>query len=220
MLQTAGCETAGPWGMLLIVYEAAQLRPDPLAGKCMVWGWCRWLWVGEGVSHSRVAAGYQIRKGHCIQGGAVGRAHGSERSHQTPQGQIPSVPGPALPPRQDCSSANEHAPVTRPHARSYAFCRFFCPGQPLVLTMYQTLHTPCRVLGGGCNRPAWATRIGVQEPCRDRAFARRRRKCQSGTTREKEREKLCVTLFYGCLFIINSVHGILLFVVDMLHGGV
>ena len=52
------------------------------------------------------------------------------------------------------------------------------------------------------------------------AFARRRRKCQSGIRTEKEREKLCVTLFCGCLFIINSVLGILLVVVDMLHGGV
>ena len=71
-----------------------------------------------------------------------------------------------------------------------------------------------------CNRPAWATRTGLQEPCRDRAFARRRRKCQSGIRREKEREKLCVTLFCCCLFIINSVLGILLVVVDMLRGGV
>ena len=71
-----------------------------------------------------------------------------------------------------------------------------------------------------CNRPAWATRTGLQEPCRDRAFARHTRKCQSGIRTEKEREKLCVTLFCGCLFIINSVLGILLVVVDMLHGGV
>ena len=72
--------------------------------------------------------------------------------------------------------------------------------------------------------PAWATRTGLQEPCCDRAFAfafaRRRRKCQSGIRTEKEREKLCVTLFCGCLSIINSVLGILLVVVDMLHGGV
>ena len=53
-----------------------------------------------------------------------------------------------------------------------------------------------------------------------RAFARRRRKCQSAIRTEKEREKLCVTLFCGCLFIINSVLGILSVVVDMLHGGV
>ena len=59
----------------------------------------------------------------------------------------------------------------------------------------------------------------MQEPCRDRVFERRRRKCQSGTRREKEREKLCVTLFCGCLFLTNSVLGILLVVVDMLHGG-
>ena len=71
-----------------------------------------------------------------------------------------------------------------------------------------------------CNRPAWATRTGLQEPYRDRAFARRRRKCQSGIRTEKERERLCVTLFCGCLFIINSVLGILLVVVDMSHGGV
>ena len=71
-----------------------------------------------------------------------------------------------------------------------------------------------------CNRLALATRTGLQEPYRDRAFARRRRKCQSGIRTQKEREKLCVTLFCGCLFIINSVLGILLVVVDMLHGWV
>ena len=121
---------------------------------------------------------------------------------------------------QDCSSASKHAAAARPHAPSYSFCRFGCPGQPLVLALYQTLHAPCSVLGGECNRPAWATRKGLQEPYRNRAFACRRRKCQSGIRREKEQEKLCVTLFCGCLFIINSVLGILLVVVDMLHGGV
>ena len=121
---------------------------------------------------------------------------------------------------QDCSSASKHAAAARPHAPSYAFCRFCCPGQPLVLALYQTLHAACSVLGRECNRQAWATRTGLQEPCGDRAFARRRHKWQSGIRTEKEREKLRVTSFCGCLFIIYSVLGILLVVVDMLHGGV
>ena len=86
---------------------------------------------------------------------------------------------------QDCSSASKHAAAARPHAPSYAFCRFCCPGQPLVLAVYQTLHAACSVLGGECNRQAWATRTGLQEPCRDRAFAHRRRKCQRGIRTEK-----------------------------------
>ena len=53
------------------------------------------------------------------------------------------------------------------------------------LYVYQTLHAPCSVSGGECNRPAWATRTGLQEPCRDRAFAHRRRKCQRGIRTEK-----------------------------------
>ena len=90
------------------------------------------------------------------------------------------------------------------------FLRFLC--------IEDVAHLNCRPFS--CNKPAWATRTGLQEPSRDRAFARRRRQCQSGIRTEKEREKLCVTLFCGCLFMINSVLGILLVVVDMLHGGV
>ena len=55
-----------------------------------------------------------------------------------------------------------------------------CPGQPLVLARYQTLHAPCPVLGGECNRLAWATRTGLQALAVVAPLARRQRNRQSG----------------------------------------
>ena len=56
-----------------------------------------------------------------------------------------------------------------------------------------------------CNRPAWATRTGLQEPCRDRAFARRIRASQTqmpewNQNRERKREALCYVILWLLIY--------------------
>ena len=68
----------------------------------------------KGVSHLRVVAGYQVLKDHYVQWG--------QQVEQVAPREAPNIQEPEplgawatpAPTRQDCSSANEHAPVTRP----------------------------------------------------------------------------------------------------------
>ena len=68
----------------------------------------------QGVSPLRVVAGFQVLKDQYVQWG--------QQVEQVAPKEAPNTQGPEplgtwaipTPPRQDCSSANEHAPVTRP----------------------------------------------------------------------------------------------------------
>ena len=98
VLAVVGCEIAGRVGMMLIVCEAAQLRPHPLAGKCMVWGWCRWSWVGEGGQPLESGGRVPGPEGSLYAMGAAGRAGGSEQRPKHPRAGSPWCPGHPRPP--------------------------------------------------------------------------------------------------------------------------
>ena len=84
--------------MLLIVCEAAQLRPHPLAGKCMVRGWCRWSLVGEGGQPLESGGRVPDPEGCLYTGGAVGRVGGSQEVPKGPRARSPRCLGQPRPP--------------------------------------------------------------------------------------------------------------------------